>query len=283
MDGSPAAFRISRAMLQTSGTLLASKRNSEVFAFGEKHVLKLFREHVSTDAVLREHRTWSLVSGAGLPAPGVEPGVVRVDGGREGILIERARGRPLSELFHGQPRKLVALTRIIADAHGRIHAHPPLDGLPSHAERMAEDIAGAGKLSLRVRKRLLRLLQEMPAGEERVCHADLHPSNVMVTDGSAVVIDWGGAVNGDPLCDVARTWVLLRYPVVNKSRYSGLLADAYCMARARIYLSQYTGAIDRERFRRWTLINSALRLRDELTPQVARMLVRKVGKGLTQL
>lgn len=53
------------------------------------------------------------------------------------------------------------------------------------------------------------LLRSAPVPGDRLVHGDLHPLNVMITDGGPVVIDWANAMAGDPSFDVADTWVVL--------------------------------------------------------------------------
>ena len=43
-----------------------------------------------------------------------------------------------------------------------------------------------------------------------LCHADLHPGNVLLGRGGPVVIDWTGVTKGDAMADVAWTRLLLR-------------------------------------------------------------------------
>ena len=43
--------------------------------------------------------------------------------------------------------------------------------------------------------------------ENHLCHEDLHPQNIIVNNDKLVAIDWNNAVCGDPLLDVARTYM----------------------------------------------------------------------------
>ncbi|GGL92713.1 hypothetical protein GCM10010129_40570 [Streptomyces fumigatiscleroticus] len=57
---------------------------------------------------------------------------------------------------------------------------------------------------------LLRRPHRIPARvsaepADRVLHLDLHPDNVMLTPGGAVVIDWGNTQEGPPGLDWGRT------------------------------------------------------------------------------
>jgi Ser/Thr protein kinase RdoA (MazF antagonist) len=57
-----------------------------------------------------------------------------------------------------------------------------------------------GSLPERIRRRIRERLDELP-DEERVCHGDFHPDNVLLGEGGPVIIDWGPASAGHPLAD----------------------------------------------------------------------------------
>jgi Ser/Thr protein kinase RdoA (MazF antagonist) len=46
--------------------------------------------------------------------------------------------------------------------------------------------------------------------DRSVCHGDMHPGNVVMTERGPVTIDWVTASSGTALADVARTLMLLR-------------------------------------------------------------------------
>jgi aminoglycoside phosphotransferase (APT) family kinase protein len=92
-----------------------------------------------------------------------------------------------------------------------------LDG-PMLMDEMAKKFRlGSG---LRLTRELLDRLHLIRAPEwlrefepgGRVVHLDLHPMNIMVTSRGPVVIDWSNGAAGDPLTDVAMTYVLLVGP-----------------------------------------------------------------------
>jgi aminoglycoside phosphotransferase (APT) family kinase protein len=65
-------------------------------------------------------------------------------------------------------------------------------------------------------------------------HGDLHPANVVITDGTlAGIVDFGAVFAGDPAWDLAAAWVLL--PAGGASRFfdSYAQADAATVRRAR--------------------------------------------------
>jgi aminoglycoside phosphotransferase (APT) family kinase protein len=48
-----------------------------------------------------------------------------------------------------------------------------------------------------------------PVGTPRLCHGDLHPSNVILGSDGPMIVDWFDASRGDPIADVARSSVTL--------------------------------------------------------------------------
>ncbi|GAB2582191.1 phosphotransferase [Dyella jejuensis] len=273
------------ALRNSRWTITASTDKYEWIDIGETHVLKLFRDHISSDDVRRESRSSSLVNTIGIPSPSVEPGIYRADDGRQGILFKRASGRPLSEFFRDQPLSIFKLSKIIADAHLQIHAHSAIHGLRSQRDYLAERIATASRLSLGTRKKLMRVLQALPEGDqERVCHTHLFSKNILISGDCITVSDWGAAANGNFLCDVAKTWLMLCYPLDNEPRFSKAVARWYCKARAQVYLRAYAARhpIDFVEFRRWVMINMAATLFEQ--PQkYAKSIQRKIEVDLKKL
>jgi Ser/Thr protein kinase RdoA (MazF antagonist) len=270
---------------KSAWTITASTRNYDWIDVGETHVLKLFHDHVASEDVLRESRSSSLINSIGIPSPSVEPEIVRADDGREGILFARVPGRPLSDLFREQPMRLVKLSKIIAATHLRIHEHSAVYGLPSQRDGLSERISTASRLSLGTRKKLMRILQALPKGdEERVCHTHLFAKNIVMSDEHITVTDWGAVTNGNFLCDVAKTWLMLSYPLDNVPRYNMTLARWYCRVRAQAYLSAYTAGrhIDVMEFKRWVLINTAATLFEQ-PHRKTKSLQRKIERDLKKL
>jgi uncharacterized protein (TIGR02172 family) len=190
----------------TLGKPIAIGRTAEVYAWGQDQVLKLFHDWFSEDGVHYEARIARAVHGVGLPVPGVGE-IVRVDG-RLGLEYERLRGIDMFELMAARPWRILGQARLLADLHARVHAIRGIEGLPSQREKLARKIETARGLSVTLRQAALQALNEAPQ-DDRLCHGDFHPGNVMLTDRGPVVIDWIDATLGDARSDVARTTVLI--------------------------------------------------------------------------
>jgi aminoglycoside phosphotransferase (APT) family kinase protein len=72
-------------------------------------------------------------------------------------------------------------------------------------------------------------LTAAPAEREGWLHGDLHPRNVLVSEGRlAAIIDWGDLTNGDPATDLAAVWMLFGDPGARReviARYGGSADD----------------------------------------------------------
>jgi aminoglycoside phosphotransferase (APT) family kinase protein len=73
-------------------------------------------------------------------------------------------------------------------------------------------------------------------------HLDFHPLNVMLSSDGPVVLDWTNAARGDPLVDVAATWVLLASGEVTGSRFETMLARVGRASFLNAYLKGFAHA-----------------------------------------
>ncbi|MEH0416269.1 aminoglycoside phosphotransferase family protein [Streptomyces sp. B21-083] len=113
--------------------------------------------------------------------------------------------------------------------------------LTDHAEAFAGQLASVTELGLVPDPDAVRAVWEDAAaaphwtGPALWLHGDLHPANVLTTDGTlSGVIDFGDLCAGDPACDLAAPWTLL--PDGAADRFYGAYQptpDAATLRRAR--------------------------------------------------
>src|SRR5215203_939717 len=118
---------------------------SDVFAWGEDRVLKLFHHGRSVQKAEQEFLATRVVQEAGLPAPAALE-LIEVDG-RIGIVFERIEGRSLFEEVQSRPWTLFAAAKQMASLHAAIHAFNCPPELPSLKSRLKERIDAAERLS----------------------------------------------------------------------------------------------------------------------------------------
>jgi uncharacterized protein (TIGR02172 family) len=211
---------------------------SDVYAWGDSKVLKLFHGEAGRERAEREFRATSIVHAAGLPAPAAYEIIER--DGRFGIVFERIGGPSLFESVQAKPWTLFDAIRTLAALHARIHGcTAPMD-LPSQRDWIAGRIDRATGVSESERSEARCRLAKLPQGAA-LCHGDFHPGNVICSARGPVVIDWGRATRGHPLGDVAGTSRLMRHAALPSwsPRYMHLILRCLRPVMHRAYLRNY--------------------------------------------
>lgn len=219
--------------------MVGKGNTAEVLRWSRTTVVKLLRPGIPAAWADAEATILATVRGAGLPAPAVD-GVVQVDG-RAGIVLERIVGVPMWDRMKAAPDELPALTETLASLQDTIHAAGPLPGLPILADRVRARIARA-PLDAAERDAARDLLGTLPAGNA-LCHGDMHPANVLLTERGPIVIDWFDAATGDPAADRARSALLMR-PLASARSARPFLAGATRPFLARLHAA-YLAALAR--------------------------------------
>jgi aminoglycoside phosphotransferase (APT) family kinase protein len=186
--------------------LIARGRDGDIYAYGPGLVLRKTRDGRSID---HEARIMAYAREHGYPVPDVHE--VRANGSE--IVMERIDGPIMMDGMLKRPWTMTSSFRLLADLHDRLH------------EIAAPD-----------------WLRDMSDGGDRLLHLDLHPLNVMMSSRGPIVIDWTNAARGDPLTDVALTYVLLTCPDVPAPRAVQLLLQPLRRVMAGIFAKRYRGA-----------------------------------------
>jgi aminoglycoside phosphotransferase (APT) family kinase protein len=187
------------------GALVARGFVSEVFAWEEGRVLKLYLAGTPFDTVKRAHDVTRAAWESGLPVPATFD-LVEVDG-RHGIVFERIDGISMRKHFQLRPWKLFSSARQLAELHSQVHGWKAPKEIPPLRQRLEERIDTTAALSESERSRAQWCLSQLPDGES-LCHGDFHPDNILLTAHGPVVIDWGTGSRGDATADVAATSLL---------------------------------------------------------------------------
>jgi len=186
---------------------------------GDDLVVRLPRRAAAAELVVHEQR-WLPVLGPRLTLPVPVPVVAGRPGGGYPWHWSVCRWLPGDTAEQSPPSDqhaaAVTLGRFIVELHQPAPADAPLN--PFRGVHLAERAA-------MVDQRLAALGGVIPAavgarwaelsaaptydGPPRWLHGDLHPSNVLVADGSiSAVIDFGDVCRGDPATDLAIAWMM---------------------------------------------------------------------------
>ncbi|WP_191842688.1 phosphotransferase family protein [Catellatospora chokoriensis] len=239
------------------GAKLGEGREAEVYAWGDRAVVKLYRPgylgHLAESTAL-----------ANLDGHGVAPRLIEVVNwdGRPGLVLERLAGSDMLALLQRRPWRVLALARALAAAHLAVHGVRAPADLPDLRQVLAARVEDAD-LPPQLRDFAMRILDGLPSGD-RLCHGDYHPGNVLVAADRISVIDWANATRGVPEADHARTLLLLRWadPLPGTPLISRGLMAAGRAVFARGYARTYGGGSGRplQLVDSWLVVHTAARV-----------------------
>lgn len=194
------------------GPRIAKGRTADVFRWGERQILKLYREGFPPTAAEREAALARMAHAAGVRTPEVID-VVTIDD-RPGVIFERVDGLTMLQVLSESPWRSGDLARQLADLHADLHAREQ-PGLPPLHQYLRSAITRGKGLSGEIKAAVCTTLDSLPDGNA-VCHGDFHPANVIMSSAGSVIIDWVHATRGDPLADVANTALVFTHAVLSR-------------------------------------------------------------------
>ena len=268
-------------MVDLSRRMLAQGREAEVYLQSDGTVLKLWREPAHTWRLEREVAALNALANSTVCAPSVL-GTVIIDD-RPGLITGRIEGVDLLTRLGRMPLSVLRAGRTIGVAHAALHDVVAPPELPDLNDDQRYRILEAAPLPEDLRTAALSVLDDLPSGDQ-LCHGDFHLGNLMGTWSNPVVIDWGDASRGDPVADVARTYLLQRLgePPPGASALIRVLAPVGRDVLPAQYLSTYRRRhrIDRRRLEAWKIVRAAARLFDPVPsehPKLIRFLRRRLN------
>lgn len=257
--------------------LIAQGRTAEVYAWGDRQVLKLYYPWCPPNWIENEARVAQAIVAAGIPTPAA--GEILEIEGRRGLVYERVTGVSMLAELNAQPWRIFAAARTLARLQAQIHQLQLAD-LPAYKAGLAGNIQHAEHLPADLREKTLAILETLPEGET-VCHADFHPGNVLLTANGPVIIDWMTAARGNPWADVARTSLILQIGAKAAGKQVSPLLLAAISLYHRTYLKRYRElSPDSENLLpRWLPVIAAARLDENIEPerQALLKLIRETG------
>ena len=253
------------------GDPIAQGRTAEIYAWGEVHILKLYRDWCPPDWVEHEARVARIIVDAGIPTPA--PGAIVEAQGRRGIVYERVMtGVSMLADLQARPWTMWRHARDLARLQAQVH-RLTVPELPAYRDSLARAIEQAPDLPDDLRARVLALVPALPNGQA-LCHGDFHPDNVLITSKGPVIIDWMTAKAGDPWADVARSSLIQTVGIAAAPVPISPLIRLFSGLYHRIYLRTYAklnGRSDSER-KRWLPVVAAARLNDGIEGERAALL-----------
>jgi uncharacterized protein (TIGR02172 family) len=270
------------------GNPISYGRTSEIYAWGEGQILKLFYDWFGLENIETERRITKAVSESGYPAPAVGEIVQIKD--RYGLVYQRVHGDSMWRIIRHRPWLAALYGRRSAELQASLHESTLQMDLPSQRQKMISRISESESIPDDIRPKVLEELENLPDGD-RLCHGDFWPGNILITPQGEIIIDWLHASRGNPLADVSRTIILclggaetsqFRRPFLSLStaritQFINPFIKLFLHAALRAYLSRYfelrPGGQDE--YRHWLPIIAAERLCDNI-PELRNWLVGQI-------
>lgn len=195
------------AMPETAAPLkkIAEGREAEMFEWGEGRVLRLYRSDRYRGAPERDASRLKMANGCGIRVP--EPFELIDVEGRPGIVIERLDGPDLLTEIGSKPWKMFAMGRIWGRLHAQLNSKLAPEELETTRSRYRRMIQHSPLVPDEFRPQAIARLDTLPDGHHLV-HGDMHPANIMRTDGDFAVIDWSNVTRGPAEADYVRSYVM---------------------------------------------------------------------------
>ena len=252
---------------------LAKGREAEVFVRDDGDVVKVMFSASQEPRVQREAAALQALADREHLAPAFRE-ITEVDG-RPALVTERVAGEDFLTLLSKKPWLVLNVAGTLGRAHAAMHRHQAPDSLPELNHELGRRIESAKALPPNLVAEALRRLETLPS-DDRLCHGDFHPANILGTLAAPVVIDWGDASRGTPAADVARTLLLLRLgelPPDTPALMRALTAIGRGMLTRR-YLAVYRReAVESPmRLDDWMFVRAAARFNEEIEVEYPRLL-----------
>jgi aminoglycoside phosphotransferase (APT) family kinase protein len=241
------------------GDVVGRGTRSSIHAYGRGAVVKVPHPSTPTGWIHSEAEYAEAARVAGAPVPRLL-GMEDVSG-RAASVWERVAGTAMWQHVIDQPTRSAELGRLLADVQLALFELVPPVTLPNQRDRLISKIR---RSAATIDASLVRALDLLPAqpGPPRLCHGDLHPSNVILSRNGPVIVDWFDASRGDPIADVARTSVTLLGDGARGPRHLPGSDGLTLASLTQAYLSRLRAplAIGDDVLARWQAIQAVARM-----------------------
>jgi aminoglycoside phosphotransferase (APT) family kinase protein len=241
-------------------TLLARGGQSDIYALGEDRIIRVPRRSQDHERIRYEYDVYRQLDGSGLDVPRAYE-LVEIRGS-PCIVMQRITGLTMTDEIKRRPFSLKEAARELAALHLAVLATRGGDAVVKAADKARFCITASASFSPEEKATLTGLVSSLPEGSA-LCHGDFHPGNIMRDRGRTWIIDWSAASRGDPVSDIAHTYLLLstvpRVPGISGPENAVRKLLAGWMARAYLKEMALLRPFDRSLLHRWLVIKAAER------------------------
>lgn len=180
-----------------------------VYQLTEDTIIKVFREGTPIEEVQREMTLSKEALVFGLPTA-IAFEVVRT-GNQYGAIYELINAKTLASIINDNPTETAHYGAEIGRIMHQMHSvHDTQNKLPDAREATMEAIERLRRYFTDEEVTMMREIADAIPEGNSVLHCDLHPKNIMVSNGEPLLIDMGEVCHGNPLHDLGHTYSSMR-------------------------------------------------------------------------
>lgn len=197
------------------GNPIAIGNTAKIYLY-ENKVIKIFNDYLPNTESSYEANKQIYAYSRGLSVPKVLD-VTKIDG-KQAIIMEYIKGKTLGTLISENMEQAEYYMSIFVDTQQKIHK-VSADSFVPMSVKLRHQIESTHNLDRKQKFFLIQKLDSM-SFENRLCHGDYHPFNLIMSNNQVTIIDWVDSSAGDIRADIYRTYLLY-------SQFSVELADMY--------------------------------------------------------
>ena len=219
---------------------LSYGQTSDVFILDDTKVVKVFFDSIEQHIIENEYRVNKLIQSYGICVP---TAYEMVDcGNRKGIVFQRVKNNTLNDEIARNQKRYLDYAKILANEHAKINAISDRQhDLPDQKEAYANFIDSRISIDEKCKQTLIAQLMSLPC-DDKVCHGDFHPGNLLFDNDKIFIIDWMGATRGNPLLDVAGSCLIIKLMATELTKMSFIkkkITSIFIKRFVDVYIKEY--------------------------------------------
>ena len=197
--------------ISTPGRKLSEGRNANVYEWGDDKVIKLFKASYPVDAITTEYYNASAVKN--LPFRKAKVVELKKTEFGYGIVFEKIKGENMMDYIL-RTKDLKGAAEMMAELQKSINKCTfdieNTGALETVHQQLRRDMVNSPKADSDATREMIRFLGTMKEGNA-LCHGNLHPDNIIITEEGATALSASNYSVGMPIFDVAKTFFLIAY------------------------------------------------------------------------
>ena len=219
-------------------TKIGRGMTAEIYALDSEKVLKVFFEPFCGGYALNEWESAKAAYANGIPTPKVYE-MTNVSF-RDAIVFQRLTNFNVENMLVEKPYKVKSYARAMAEIQLKIHSTIPKGKIAKLQDVYPKAVLAKKGLTGAEKTFIVDLIRKLPT-DNKLCHGDFHPQNILLDHGMPYVIDWTAGVIGNPMADICATYLIMKTASTHKkvSKPVKIIKDMVLRSFLKEYLRTY--------------------------------------------